>query len=210
MRPFPFLYFVTDHALTGGRAQIDVIRAALQGGVRFIQFRDKLLEEAAFAEAARAVLTVCREYSALCLFNDRVEAAAALGADGVHIGQDDMPVRQARELLGSKAIIGLSTHNERELLAAENEPVDYINLGPLFATATKDHSAYPPLGVKEVLRLSRLTRHAWTTMGGIKSHHFSELKNNGFPTVAMVTEISEAPDVEAHTRELILQWDAIQ
>ncbi len=197
------LYFVTDHNLTGGRPQLDIVRGALEGGVRLVQYRDKDLPDAGFEHEARAALELCRRHGAILLLNDRVEIAAAIGADGVHLGQGDMPPAAARKLLGQQAIIGLSTHNREEVLAAESQPVDYINIGPMFPTATKDHIDYPALGIDRVLELARLSRHPFTTMGGIKAGHLRDLFARGVQTVAMVTEISLAPDPAARTRELL-------
>ena len=199
------LYFVTDHNLTAGRPQLDIIRAALEGGVRLVQYRDKDLPDAGFEREARAALELCRGCGAILLINDRVRIAAAIGADGVHLGQDDMRPSEARNLLGRRAIIGLSTHNREELLAAQSEPINYVNIGPMFPTATKDHTAYPALGADLVLELARQSRHPFTTMGGIKRQHLRDLFARGVTTVAMVTEISLAPDPAARTRELLAE-----
>jgi thiamine-phosphate pyrophosphorylase len=204
---FP-LYFVTDGNLNAGRAKLDVIAAALRGGARLIQFRDKDLPDAAFESEAREALKLCRAHGATLIVNDHVEIAARIGADGVHLGQEDMSPVEARRLLGPDAIIGLSTHNEAEVLAAQDLPVSNINIGPMFATNTKEHLHH--LGLDEVLRLSRLTRHSWTTMGGIKRHHLPELFRAGVRTVSMVTEISMAEDVEARTRDLLTEIQIAQ
>lgn len=203
------LYFVTDHNLTGGRPQLDVIRAALEGGVRLVQYRDKDLPDSGFAREARAALELCRAQGALLLVNDRVAIAKAIGADGVHLGQGDMDPHEARRILGPDAILGLSTHNREEVMAAESAPVDYINIGPMFPTATKDHSQYGALGTDLVLELSRLSRHPFTTMGGIKKSHLRDLFARGVMTVAMVTEISQAPDPAARTRELLAEIESV-
>ena len=200
---FP-LYFVTDHNLNAGRPKLDVIAAALRGGAKLIQYRDKVLDEAEFEAEAREALRLCRAAPgepATLILNDHVEIAARIGADGVHLGQDDMRPAEARRLLGPNAIIGLSTHDEAEVLAAELQPVSYVNIGPMFPTQTKDH--LHALGLDEVVGLSRLTRHAWTTMGGIKRPHFPALFQAGVRTVSMVTEISLAEDVEQRTRDLL-------
>ena len=204
----PPLYFVTDHNLTGGRPQIDVIRAALEGGVRLVQYRDKDLPDSGFEREARAALELCRRYGATLLLNDRVHIALGIGADGVHLGQEDMPPAEARRLLGPKAIIGLSTHDRKEVLAAQEQPVDYINIGPMFATATKEHARYGTLGTDAVFGLARLSRHPFTTMGGIKRHHLRPLFSRGAATVAMVTEISTAPDPAERVRELLAEIEA--
>ena len=204
MRPTPGtfpLYFVIDGSLTAGRPIPVVVEAALRGGARLIQYRDKTLAPQDFEAEARAVLALCRSYGATLIINDHVEVAARIGADGVHLGQDDTNVVEARRLLGPEAIIGLSTHDEPEVLAANDLPVTNINIGPMFPTKTKEH--LHALGLDEVIRLSRLTKHPWTTMGGIKAHHLPDLFRAGVRTAAMVTEVSLAEDVEARTRELI-------
>jgi thiamine-phosphate pyrophosphorylase len=204
---FP-LYFVTDHNLTVGRPQADVVQAALEGGVRLVQYRDKDLPDSGFEREARAVLDLCRRYGATLLLNDRVHIALGIGADGVHLGQEDMPPEEARRLLGPKAIIGLSTHDRKEVLAAQAQPVDYINIGPMFATATKEHARYGTLGPDTVLELARLSRHPFTTMGGIKRQHLRSLFSRGVATVAMVTEISLAADPAERVRELLAEIEA--
>jgi thiamine-phosphate pyrophosphorylase len=204
MRPLPGtfpLYFVTDHALNAGRPKLEVIAAALRGGAKLIQYRDKVLGPAEFEAEARAALDLCRAHGATLILNDHVAIAARIGADGVHLGQDDMPPAEARRLLGPAAIIGLSTHNEAEVLAAQDQPVSNINIGPMFATNTKEHLTH--LGLEAVLHLARLTRHPWTTMGGIKREHLPGLFQSGVRTVSMVTEISLAPDVEQRVRDLL-------
>ena len=152
-------------------------------------------------------MALCRRYGALLLVNDRVEAALDIGADGVHLGQDDMDPDDARAMLGPKAIIGLSTHNREEVLAARGKPLDYINIGPMFPTATKDHSRYGALGADQVLELSRLSPLPFTTMGGIKKAHLADLFRRGVRTVAMVTEISLAADVAGRVRDLLEEME---
>lgn len=201
--PPPPLYFVTDHALTGGRPQLEIIEAALRGGVRLVQFRDKDLRESDFIREGRAALALCRRHGALMLVNDRVEAAKDIGADGVHLGQDDMEPQDARDMLGPDALIGLSTHDRKEVLDAASKPLDYINIGPMFPTATKEHARYGALGADRVLELAALSPFPFTTMGGIKGRHLPDLFARGVRTVAMVTEISLAPDPAARVRELL-------
>lgn len=196
------LYFVTDPRLNAGRPLLRVLEEALEGGIRLVQYRDKESDEETFRAEAREALDLCRRFGAVCLFNDRVEAAKDLGADGVHLGQDDMPIEDARRILGPAAVIGLSTHNEAEIEASRNLPVTYVNIGPIFPTATKDHSAYPALGPDRVLALSQRCVHPFTTMGGIKQHHLPELFSRGVSCTAMVTEISLAPRVTEKVREL--------
>src|SRR5690606_2694379 len=118
-----------------------------------------MLGDEAFEAEAREALALCRAHGATLIINDHVAIAARIGADGVHLGQDDMSPVEARRILGPDAIIGLSTHDEAEVRAAQDLPVSNINIGPMFATNTKEHLHH--LGLEEVLRLSRLTRHPW-------------------------------------------------
>ncbi len=201
----PF-YFVTDHALNGGRSKLDVIAAALSGGIQLIQYRDKELSDADFAAEAAAALALCRRHGAVLLVNDRVELAGQIGADGVHLGQEDMPPEEARRRLGPAAVIGLSTHNEAEVKAAGDRPLDYINIGPLFPTRTKPHTH--ALGIDEVLRLAGMTRHAWCTMGGIARAQVGELFRRGVKTAAMVTAISLADNIEQSVTDLLAEAGA--
>lgn len=199
---FP-LYFVTDHGLNAGRSKLDVIAAALRGGAKLIQYRDKELSDVEFEQECRAALELCRQHGAVLIVNDRVRIAQRIGADGVHLGQEDMDPDEARKILGPDSILGLSTHDEEEVLAAQKFPLNYINIGPMFPTNTKEH--LHSLGLDEVLRLSRLTKFSWTTMGGIKRHHFPDLFGRGVRTVSMVTEISLAENVELRTTELLAE-----
>jgi thiamine-phosphate pyrophosphorylase len=197
------IYFVTDHVLNADRPKLEVLAAALRGGVRLVQYRDKELPDSEFEAEARAALKLCANHGAALIVNDRVIIAGRIGAHGVHLGQGDMDPREAREILGPDAILGLSTHNEDEVLAAQALPLDYINIGPMFPTGTKRH--LHSLGPDEVFRLAGVTAHAWTTMGGIKRGHLRELFRRGARTVAMVTEISLAEDVEGRVRDLLAE-----
>lgn len=195
------LYFVTDHNLNAGRPKLEIIASALAGGVKLIQYRDKELGDVEFEAEARLALELCRRHGATLLINDRAHIVRNIGADGVHLGQGDMSPAQARQMLGPEAIIGLSTHDEQEVRAAQDLPLDYINIGPIFPTGTKEHAK--ALGLQEVLRLSRLSHLPWTTMGGIKPNHLAGLFVSGIKTASMVTAISLAESVEQCTRDIL-------
>ncbi len=203
------IYFVTDHQFTAGRKQLDIIHAALKGGIKLIQFRDKELSDEDFEREAKIICDLCHAYGAMILLNDRVEIAKAISADGVHLGQDDFDPFEARKILGKNAVIGLSTHNEQEVAAAQDLPIDYINIGPMFGTATKDHSQYPALGLAEVARLAKTSNLSVTTMGGIKKNHLAEIFRAGLKCAAMVTEISIAEDVEKTVKDLLAEIPGI-
>lgn len=198
------IYFVTDHALTGGRPILEVIRHALEGGIRLIQYRHKIFSKSDFKREAIEVLRLCRDFDATLIVNDHFEIAAEIGAHGAHLGQDDGDIINIRKKVGESFILGLSTHQHDEVLSAQTLPVTYINIGPMFATQTKDHTGYPAIGMDGVFQLAKSTRHAWTTMGGIKRRHLPEFFSRGGKTAAMVTEISLAPDIREACRELLL------
>ena len=199
------LYFVTDHNLTGGRPQLEVIERPWKAACAWCSTGTRISPERIHPGGRARPWRCAGNTGPLMLINDRVAIAKDIGADGVHLGQDDMEPQEARDMLGPDAIIGLSTHNREEVLAAADKPVDYINIGPMFPTATKDHSRYGALGTDRVLELSRLARFPFTTMGGINGTTWGTCSPAGVRTVAMVTEISLAPDAAARTRELLAE-----
>lgn len=139
----PDLYCITDSRLSS-LSHEEQVREMLAGGARLIQFRDKSLGDGAFRLAAEKCLALCRWANGLLIVNDRIDIAASIGAHGVHIGQGDIPPAQARLRLGEDAIIGLSTHTREQFERALSEPVDYIAIGPVFGTTTKENPDPPP------------------------------------------------------------------
>ena len=138
---------------------------------------------------------------ALLIINDRVDVALAVGADGVHLGQDDFPVPQARRL-APDLIIGASTHSVEEALRAQAEGASYINIGPIFPTGTKKWEG-KFLGLDGLRRVATVARVPFTVMGGIKDSHIPELVRNGARTIALVTAVTAAPDPAAAARGLL-------
>ncbi len=197
------LYLVTSQALSGGRTTVEIVQAALSGGVRLIQLREKEMPVRDYVALARRVRDLTAERGALLIINDRVDVALAVGADGVHLGQDDFPVPAAR-LIGADLIIGVSTHSVAEAVRAQAEGASYINIGPLFPTGTKRwEGAY--LGVEGLREIAAHVRVPFSVMGGIKRGHIPELLAAGARTVALVTAVTAAPDPEAAARELLAQ-----
>lgn len=204
------LYFVTDHFQTNGKSQFEIVLAALLGGVRFIQYRDKEISDFEFVHTGKKIAQECSNFGATLLLNDRVHLVKEIGADGVHLGQEDTPALEARKILGSNSIIGLSTHNEKEVAEAQLLPIDYINIGPMFATNTKDHSQYGTLGLDRVIELSRKSLLPFTSMGGIKKFHLKEIFTRGIHSIAMVTEISLAENVTVRVQELLEEINSVK
>lgn len=196
------VYLVTDPVLNGGRSEIEIIRAASQGGIRLVQFRDKLCDARTYLQKAQAIAQVCRELGVWLLLNDRVDIAACVDCDGVHLGQGDLPTLAARSVLGPGKIVGRSTHTLAQAKEAIEEGADYINIGPVFPTSTKQ-VAVPPVGLDMVRTVCANSSIPVTTMGGIHLGNAAEVVRSGADRVAVVTAITQAPDIREACRELV-------
>jgi len=190
----PLLYLVTDRDLARGRPLLEVVAQAVEGGVNIVQIREKTLSTRAFIEEAREIQAYLKPKGIPLLINDRVDVALAIGADGVHLGQSDMPYPLARKLLGPKALIGLSVDTQEELLQAESSDVDYLGIGPVYPTATKtDHKGF--LWGTEGLRWARShSRHRLIAIGGINETNAFEVAKTGVDGIAVVSAIVSAQD----------------
>jgi thiamine-phosphate pyrophosphorylase len=179
----------------------DVIRAAILGGADCIQLREKGYSGRELLEAGHLLRRLTREHGVNLIINDRIDVARAVDADGVHLGQGDLPIEVAREILGSDKIVGLSTHNVAEAVAAERAGANYIGLGPMKPTTTKldTDPVVGPAGVKEVRAHVSLPIVA---IGGIKRDDVAEIIRNGANSVAIISAIIDAEDVEGAAREI--------
>jgi thiamine-phosphate pyrophosphorylase len=195
------VYFVTSAAQSGGRPTEAVVEAALRGGVRLVQLREKEMPLHALLALARRLRNATRRAGALLIINDRVDLALAVEADGVHLGQDDFPIADARRV-APDLLIGTSTHDEAEVRRADEEGASYLNIGPVYPTRTKAWSdAF--LGVESVARLGALARIPFSVMGGIERKRLPELVAAGARTVAVVSAIAAAPDPAVAARDLL-------
>jgi thiamine-phosphate pyrophosphorylase len=195
------LYLVTSESLSEGRSTLEIVDAALAGGVRLIQLREKGLSIRELTQLAREVRARTREVDALLIVNDRLDVALAVEADGVHLGQDDLPIADAR-LLAPELIIGASSHDEAEAEEAEAAGASTVNIGPLFPTQTKNWTG-EYLGVEGLQRIAPVLNVPFTVMGGIKAAHIPELCAAGARTIALVTAVTAAPDPAQAARELL-------
>ncbi|MDD4817369.1 MAG: thiamine phosphate synthase [Victivallaceae bacterium] len=194
------LYPVISSEFTDGRDVLDILKMTADGGAGIVQLREKNKSAREVYDLAAAFRRVTERYGMLLIIDDRAAIAEAVGADGVHLGQDDFPPEAARRLFPD-LLIGISTHNLDEALAAERSGCDYLNIGPIFATQTKS-LPMPPVGL-ETLDVVRAAIHVpFSVMGGIKLRHLAGLRDRGVRHVAMVTEITRAADVTAAVREL--------
>jgi thiamine-phosphate pyrophosphorylase len=193
------LYLICD-ATPGGRPLEDVLAPALRGGVDVFQLRCKDATDAEILEAAAVAHEWCEVAGALFILNDRPDLVAAAGADGVHVGQDDTPVAEARALAGPDALVGLSTHSPEQVDAAAAAGVDYIGVGPVHVTPTKP--GRPAVGAELVTYAARNAQMPWFAIGGVDETTIDTVMAAGANRVAVVRAIAEAVDPEAVTRRL--------
>jgi thiamine-phosphate pyrophosphorylase len=189
------LYFVADR---DGMAR--ALDGALAGGVDLFQLRDKHASDDELREAAAYARDRCHAAGALFLVNDRPDLVEGCGADGVHVGQDDMPVDRARALVGDDAIVGLSTHSMQQAQAGSKSGADYIAVGPVHATPTKE--GRPAIGVEPVTYASHHVTVPWFAIGGIDADTVGAVVKAGARRIVVVRAIADAPDPEAAARAL--------
>ena len=196
------LYLVTDRPLALGRDLEWVVGEAVKGGVTLVQLREKEIDTREFIALGRRLKALLAPLGVPLLINDRVDVALAVDADGVHIGQSDMPYADARRLLGPEKIIGLSVENEAEALAANALDVDYIAVSPVYLTATKTDTA-AAFGLEGVRRVAALTRHPVVGIGGMNARTAADVIRAGADGVAVVSAIMSAADPCAASAELL-------
>ena len=194
------LYVVVTESFCAGRNPLDVLDQCLSAGVRLVQLREKELETGDLFRRAAAFRDRTRAANALLIVDDRVDIALAAGADGVHLGQTDLPIAAARHIAPG-LIVGASSHNLEEALAAQAAGASYVNIGPIFPTQTKTVST-GAVGPGLIADIAPHLRVPFTCMGGIKSHNIGEVLAHGARHVAVVTAVTAAPDVRAAAAEL--------
>ncbi len=195
------LYLVTDRPLSGGRDMAWIVREAAAGGVTMVQLREKECSTAEFIQLARELKAALAPLGIPLIINDRVDVALAVDADGVHIGQSDMPYATARKLLGSDKIIGLSVETMDEVIAANALDVDYIGISPVYATPTKTDTL-TPFGLDDVDEVMRCSRHRCVAIGGMNRDTVGEVIAHGVEGVAVVSAIVAAPSPREAAAEL--------
>lgn len=194
------LYVILDRALAK-RPYDEIALSLLRGGARAIQLRDKLSTFEELIAEGRKLRQLTSEFGASLLVNDNPYLAREIDADGVHLGQSDMHVDFAREVIGSDKIIGLSTHNRQQALAAQLLAVDYIGVGPIYATTSKK-SEWTPLGTPHVRWIRRTIRLPMVAIGGIDFERAIDVTAAGAQNVAVLSAIMSAKDIETETRRL--------
>lgn len=198
----PRVCALTDLALSRLNTHREVVLALLQGGARWIQIREKRVPARLFALDAVAAVAAARRAGALALINDRIDIALVAGADGVHVGRDDLPPEEARRLLGSARLIGASTHSVEEGIAASLRPVDYVAIGPVFPTRSK-RDAEPAVGIDAVSRLACAIRLPVVAIGGIDPSNARAVLDAGAEAVAVLGCLYSAGSIEEGVTALL-------
>ncbi|UBF29662.1 thiamine phosphate synthase [Kovacikia minuta CCNUW1] len=193
------LYLVTSPSET----LFATVEAALQAGLTLVQYRDKTADDSIRLLNAQKLRQLCHQYNALFIVNDRVDLAIAVDADGVHLGQDDIPIALARQLLGSQRLIGRSTHKPDDLHRAIQEGADYIGVGPVYETPTKE--GRPAAGFDYLRYAAEHATIPWFAIGGIDHHNLAQVLSAGAARVAVVRAIMKAEDPTQVTRQILAQ-----
>jgi thiamine-phosphate pyrophosphorylase len=185
------LYLVTDRSLSLGRDMEWIVMEAIKGGVTMVQLREKDCSTLEFIELAIRLKQSMKPFNVPLIINDRLDVVLAADADGLHIGQSDMPYKTARQLLGTKKIIGLSVENMKQVRDADTLDVDYIGISPVFNTATKTNTAQP-FGLEGIQAVMALTRHPAVGIGGINVTNADAIMKAGAKGIAVVSAICSA------------------
>ncbi len=195
------VYLVTDRGLCLNRSLQDVVLKAVQGGVSCVQLREKDLPTRDFIEEAAAVKKILLPFQVPLIINDRIDVALACGADGLHIGQQDIPYDKARKLMGERAIIGLSVETWEDVESVEKLDVNYIGVSPVFATPTKTDTK-EPWGLAGLRKIRAFSRHILVAIGGINISNAQAVAEAGADCLAVVSAVCSADDPSAAATEL--------
>ncbi len=194
------LYAITDRAWLGKQTLYEQVEAALKGGATCIQLREKKLDKNEFLEEAIEISKLCKSFKVPLIINDDVDIAIKSGADGVHVGQDDMTVSEVRSLVGENLIVGVSAHSVNEALEAVKGGADYLGAGAVFATSTKKDANLLP---REILKdICSAVEIPVVAIGGITRDNLSELSGSGVSGVALVSAVFAAEDIEKECKYL--------
>ena len=195
------LYLVTDRGLCGKKSLEEVIYLGVKGGVSYVQLREKEISTRLFAEEAKRIKKILEPFNVPLIINDRVDVALACGAEGVHIGQEDMPCENVRKIMGQKAIIGLSVETWGDVEASQKLDVSYIGVSPVFSTPTKKDTK-GVWGLEGLTRIKNFSRHPLVAIGGINESNIQEVVNAGAQCVAVVSAICASSNPEESSRRL--------
>ncbi len=197
------VYPVVTTDFCAGRNPLDVVRSILEGGAKVVQVREKTMCDRDYLNLLKEARKLTDDFGALLIADDRLDAALLADADGVHLGQDDLPCAEARKI-APQLFIGVSTHNRDELLAAQRDGCSYLNIGPIFPTGTKS-LPMNPLGLETLSELAPQVKVPFSVMGGIKFSHLKTLRSHGCLHIAAVTAFTQAENPAAEVRRWIAE-----
>ncbi len=195
------LYLVTDRSLSKGRATREIVEAAVYGGVTCVQLREKNCSTREFINEALSIRDFLKDRNVPLIINDRIDVAMAVRADGVHLGQNDMPLETAREITGNKMIIGISAESAEDAVNAEKNGADYIGISPVFSTPTKTDTA-PALGLQGIREMRNAVNIPLVGIGGLNKKNTAEVIRHGADGIAVVSAIVSAENPEKAAEEL--------
>jgi thiamine-phosphate pyrophosphorylase len=196
------IYIITDERLSRGRSHEEIARAAIAGGADVIQLRDKTAPSRRFYEAAIRIRQMALEAGVVFIVNDRLDIAQACDADGLHVGQEDLPATVARRLLGPDKILGVSATCLEEAMQAEKDGADYLGVGPVFEARGTKFDAGEPLGLELVSSVSRRCSKPIVAIGGIKHDNAAQVLRAGADAVAVISAVVAVEDIAQSVREL--------
>lgn len=196
------IYAITAEEYSLGRSNIEVVKQLMIAGIKVVQYREKDKKAGQMYDECLKIRELTREAGITFIINDHIDLALLIGADGVHIGQQDLPPAKVRQLVGPEMVIGLSTHSPDQAKAAsELKCIDYIGVGPIFATQTKK-DVCQPVGLTYLEYVARQLDVPFVAIGGIKEHNSKEVKQHGAKIIAIVTDIVGAPDIPAKVQAI--------
>lgn len=197
--PIKDLYAIIDKSIRPSLSNIEIAKRVLAGGARILQLRGKGLSSKELLADARVMRKLTKQVGAVFIVNDRTDIALLSDADGVHLGQDDLPIAEARKILGREKLIGISTHNIEQALKAQQEGADYIGFGPIFGTTTKT-DAEEAKGLQALREIKINVKIPVVAIGGINLENLADVISTGADTVAVISAIIKTDDIEESTR----------
>ncbi len=199
------LYLVTDRDVLKGRDILEAVENSIKGGVTLVQLREKNISSLDFYNLALKTKEITKYYNVPLIINDRLDIALAVDADGLHIGQQDLPIQIARKLLGNKKILGYSVGNVEEAIHGEQSGADYLGVGPIFPTGSKSDAA-EPIGVLQLKSIREIVSIPIVGIGGIGLSNIDELKASGIDGISVISAILGNEDIEEASTNLINIW----
>jgi thiamine-phosphate diphosphorylase len=197
------IYIITDEVLSQGRTHLEIAEATINAGVKVIQLRDKTASGMKLYKIARDIRELTREYKVAFIMNDRIDIALAVDADGVHVGQEDIPAEQARELIGPHRILGVSAGSLSEALDAEKQGADYLGVGPIFEARSTKADAGSPRGLDLINQIHQRCQLPLIAIGGINLSNIKDVIQAGASGAAVISAIVTAGNIEAKTKKFI-------